>query len=441
MKKLLMLSRYFAPQNEIGAVRPTKLAKYLQLENGFSVSVLTCEDDFALRDSLLEADARVLSEVIQVSDGPLTRALKRFFQERSAKKAAKVPAGGGAAVTLVKESPSLAERLMANLNFIQEWLRNREYSRRLYKEIKPRLGEFDALWSTYSPIGCHLAALCCKRARRELFWIADYRDQPYRKKPGLLSEKIQSAANSRAVLKNADLITCASPGIPADMGWSGDKIQIMTNGFDADDFPKGTREPLEKLTITYTGGFYVEWQDPGELLRALRELADEGEVSLEKVEICYAGKEGAVLAKRAADYGLKGIVRDLGPLDRAESTALQARSALLFLVAVNMKSERSGMLTGKFLEYMGAGRPIVACIKGELENSIVKRYIDEGALGFCCEEAAGDASFTGLKRWLKAQYESVLKTGEPVFEPDRDFVESFNYKSLAKRLAAYFEKT
>ena len=39
VKTILLISYYFAPQNAIGAVRPTKLAKYLT-RMGYEVTVL-----------------------------------------------------------------------------------------------------------------------------------------------------------------------------------------------------------------------------------------------------------------------------------------------------------------------------------------------------------------------------------------------------------------
>ena len=76
-KRILLISYYFAPQNVIGAIRPTKLAKYLT-RMGYEVTVLCGKGIGALRDPLLAADLAELADVQVIRE----RSLFRWWKER-----------------------------------------------------------------------------------------------------------------------------------------------------------------------------------------------------------------------------------------------------------------------------------------------------------------------------------------------------------------------
>ena len=88
-KRILIISYYFAPQNAIGAVRPTKLAKYLA-RMGHEVTVLCGPGMNGRRDPTLERDLRELKDVRVIREwNPL--------RSRQARAAGVVPAGGAGA--------------------------------------------------------------------------------------------------------------------------------------------------------------------------------------------------------------------------------------------------------------------------------------------------------------------------------------------------------
>ena len=67
-KRILIISYFFAPQNAMGAVRPTKLAKYLS-RMGHEVTVLCGPGMNDRRDPTLARDLAALREVHVIRSG------------------------------------------------------------------------------------------------------------------------------------------------------------------------------------------------------------------------------------------------------------------------------------------------------------------------------------------------------------------------------------
>ena len=64
MKKLLIISYFFAPAAKIGAVRWTKLAKYLNATGKYDIDIITGDYECA-EDKLLAADLDKVGNVIR----------------------------------------------------------------------------------------------------------------------------------------------------------------------------------------------------------------------------------------------------------------------------------------------------------------------------------------------------------------------------------------
>ena len=82
-KRILIISYYFAPQNAIGAVRPTKLAKYLT-RMGHEVTVLCGPGMNDRRDPTLERDLGELADVRVIHEWNPLRTYKARKATRTA---------------------------------------------------------------------------------------------------------------------------------------------------------------------------------------------------------------------------------------------------------------------------------------------------------------------------------------------------------------------
>ncbi|MEH7255748.1 hypothetical protein V7111_26940, partial [Neobacillus niacini] len=79
MKKILIVSYLFAPENAIGAIRPTKIAKFLS-EKAYDITVITSSNKLK-HDSMLEKDLSKLKKVIEVDHSEFYT--KRFIKRIS----------------------------------------------------------------------------------------------------------------------------------------------------------------------------------------------------------------------------------------------------------------------------------------------------------------------------------------------------------------------
>ena len=84
------------------------------------------------------------------------------------------------------------------------------------------------------------------------------------------------------------------------------------------------------------------------------------------------------------------------------------KSAHLLIVATWNNIEGSGILPGKFLEYLMFDARILGIVSGECCNSELKQRIDETNIGYCYEEGRGESN-EELIRFLRNELENYTQ--------------------------------
>ncbi|MFH1880951.1 MAG: hypothetical protein ABIK64_09160, partial [Bacillota bacterium] len=161
-KRILLVSHCFAPQNKIGAVRPTKLAKYL-LRMGYEVTVLCGKDLSTVIDPLLMRDLDQLTDVHVVRE----KSLLRWWKERSQ------PAPADSHPVKKREGAEKAHPLMNALYLYLADRADAAFGRACIREAKRMGRTFDVVLSTYGPPSVHTVARKVKRLGLAKRWIAD----------------------------------------------------------------------------------------------------------------------------------------------------------------------------------------------------------------------------------------------------------------------------
>lgn len=237
-----------------------------------------------------------------------------------------------------------------------------------YLKVHP---EIDTIISTGPPHSMHLIARKLKK-RHNIKWIADFRD-PWTDidfYQDLLPGKWADAKHKRlekSVLTEADkVVTVSSACADGLEELVQRKVEVITNGFIFPEFDAKKVELDKKFSIAHYGSMpfarnpLVVWKALAELILTIPELS-------KHLEIKLIGPVDFKIIESLREYGLSEFVISIPSVSHAVSLEMQRKTQILLLVANNTGNVK-GILTGKFFEYLGAKRPILAI--GEEESDL-----------------------------------------------------------------------
>lgn len=443
MKHILIVSYFFAPQNQIGAVRPTKLAKYLT-RMGYRVTVLCGHAPGALADPLLSRDLAELADVRVIRERSLMRWWKERGERRTAPRPAPTPFQPPAPTPAQTPAPPRKSagtgRLHHLLDVLYRWLlwrADKAFANACVRALRKRGEHFDVVLSSYGPASVHTVANRLKRLRIADKWIADFRDEaaaPFRWQRSWLARYL------RAIKAQADAVTAVSGGVAQVMGLT-NETAVIPNGFDSDDAAHLPAPALDAgfLHVAYCGQLYRAQRDLRPVFAAVAALRAQNEPLAARVRFHYAGRQGADFIAQAATYGLAGAVVDHGMLTREGSLALQRAADALLAATWNTRTQQ-GVVTGKLLEYFMADKPVLCCVSGDVPHSEAAALIRRTGAGVAHEQALGEQDNAPLAayvlRLLRARF-----AGDPSpYAPNRAEIAAYDYRRTAERMAAVVER-
>lgn len=388
--KILIISAFFPPQNSIASLRPYSWAKYWS-RAGHEVTVLTTEKKPSAADSPMPYDGfRVIELPI-----PGMATLRRLVGSAS------VADGVMHAKSDAPTQMSLKQKLRARITKWQK-LYGFAYGCRMpdpmdmwgrvaYKAVSGEL--WDLVVSSAGPYSVHAPAYRLRKNGHAKKWIADWRDlwTDNHTFPGLpLLRPLERWLESRWCQAADALTTVSEPLAETLRAKYGDKVEVIYNGFDPEDYqqlPPESAFPDDGIfRIVYTGSIYAGKQDPSPLFKAIYNLQNAGKISSKKLQVIFCGNNANVidLARREK---VSDMIQYLGFLPRKHALHMQRDAdALLFLEFYSPGVK--GVLTGKLFEYIFAGPPIISiglsndhCASAILEvydkNKIFLNHVDE----------------------------------------------------------------
>ena len=222
--------------------------------------------------------------------------------------------------------------------------------------------KIEHLITTSPPHSTQLIGLKLKKRYPEIKWIADLRD-PWTDiyyysmfYHTCIASSIDRKLEKK-VLINADRIITVGKSLKelfsAKSEGLADKISVITNGFDEDDFKGLEKTTPEDFTISYIGTLSEAYPLDG-FLKALSSLRNHGtKVNLKFIGSVSQGRKDLIHSIISAED-----VQFISYVDHSSAIKYMNESSALLLIIPNHSSNKS-ILTGKLFEYIASGKPII----------------------------------------------------------------------------------
>ncbi|HLN20679.1 MAG TPA: glycosyltransferase [Bacteroidales bacterium] len=419
MMKILIITYYWPPSGGAGVQRWLKFARYLP-EYGIEPVILTVDPEYATFpaiDLTLEKD---MPEIVKVYK---TKASDYYSLLGKNKKG--IPSAGFANNPNSSFKGKIQRFIRGNF-FIPD--PRKGWNKYAIKKASELIREFGIknVITTSPPHSSQLIGLKLKQRFPDINWIADFRDpwtdiyyydQFY---PTPVSKFIDRRYE-KMVIRNCDSLITVGPSLKNSLAHktrgSSEKINVITNGYDENDFTGDVEKTSNKLLITYTGTLSDMYPMTG-FLSSIRELEQKGYDYL----LRFIGS-----VHDARKLGLKSAVKNVQFFDYADhQTAIRyMRESTVLLLIIPLHPGNRSILTGKLFEYLATGNPVlclgpvdgdVAEILRETGNGQVFSYNDTPGIVDFLERSAKKpenrpAPSEYNRNYLTGKIVKLLKTG------------------------------
>lgn len=435
MKRLLVITTAFAPENAIGAIRLSKLTKYLFSLNWDITVIAPKLTDNMKVDETLDCEEIRRIRIIRVP-------YSKFFNDTYYRKRDKL---SGISHKLSADSNrskiSAVKAIIARFaKSIYTSARNADWKKQVFKYMKSHLKQqnYDIVISSYPSKSAHFAAMYAYKKRIAKNWIADFQDPMIYESLNSKFEYKLNEISQKKICTTASIITYVTKNMILKLSKdfsNKEKFHYLPLGFDEDDFDLAgsKRIPESKyLQISYVGSLYGGLRNFSILFKIISELNNEGRIELDKIRIKYAGRDFSVLYGQAERFGVQEILEDAGYLSRKESIALQAHSDIILVSTWNTENEL-GIIPGKLYECFLLKKPIIAIVNGTKPDSELKEMVNASRLGIAVETMLNNQEEL-LKDFLVNQYNRAIKGVKYTTNINEKYLKSFSYKSIAEEL-------
>ncbi|MFA4824273.1 MAG: glycosyltransferase [Methanoregula sp.] len=420
MKNVLIITYFFPPDVEVGAVRPYGFTKYLPLF-GWNPIILTSSYNNP-SDSDLQIFYTPKSDIVNF--------FLKFLGFNS----------------YVNFENSITRHKSMNINFViinffkiivsvicypdpqKYWLNN---ATAMGDNICNKY-KIDVIMSTSPPETCHLVANRLVK-KHNLFWIVDFRDlwtqnhyYPYSQFRKVFERKLEIKT-----LNGADVITTVSQPLADKLSTlhKNKPVYSIPNGFDPDMMNPGTViDP--KFRIVYTGKLYDGKRDPVLLFLAVSSLCHECKIERQNVQIDFYGHREKWLQTEVERYHLQDTVTFHGHVPREIAIDEQRKAQILLHLTWNNLAEK-GVYTGKLFDYLAARRPILSM--GLTDGGVVKELLDQTQAGVHVSNEEE------LKKYLMKAYREYKETGLVQYQGIDAEVMKYSHKEMARKLVEVLE--
>jgi glycosyltransferase involved in cell wall biosynthesis len=358
VKKVLIITYYWPPTGGAGVQRWLKFSKYFRQFGWEPIIYTPSNPDFPINDETLLKD---IPKDLTVLKTQITEPYDIYRKIMRKKKTETVNQGF---LSEGKENTLMQSAMI--------WVRGNFFipdARKFW--IKPSItflskyikeNPIDAIISTGPPHSMHLIAMGLKQAFN-IPWIADFRD-PWTQIDFYSQLKLSSFADNKhkklehQVLTQADKVVTISASCGKDLEkLGGRKVDVITNGFDTDDFKLDSDLKLLDGFLFHHIGALNKDRNPYTLWKVLGDLCKEISDFKKELIIKFTGKTDAIAFASLKQNDILDNAQKTDYLTHSEVVKLMVQSPVL-LLALNNTPNNAGVLSGKLFEYLAAKRPI-----------------------------------------------------------------------------------
>jgi glycosyltransferase involved in cell wall biosynthesis len=432
-KRVLIVAHDFPPYRTSGVYRMTGLTKYL-FPLGWTPSVLAAETHGGAQDPSLLRRLPAQIEVIRAVaprlalwEEPAARALKTM--------GALSPHNNGHRQRNGDDWLRKAgEFLRSCIYFPDETVAWVPFA--FAKAIQMhRRRPFEVIYSSGPPRSSAMLGFLLRSALG-IPWVLEFRD-PWYPSARPLRRRFEARLQS-LLLRHADAVVVVTDGHARDLqnawGVPAEKLSVIRNGFDEDDFRDGQEAetgglPREYFHLSHFGTIYEG--NSGNFFPALRELATERPDLTRRLRVNIIGYPDQEVSRHVNDPRLKPLVHMQGFVPHKEAhRIMRASDCLLLFLGDPLFCKMA--ISGKTYEYLRMGRPILAVA----HEGGVKQLIEEANAGWVVHPQDTE----GVKRALKAFLTNRFENRSPPHPARPEFVAQFRYDRLAERLTGIFDR-
>lgn len=371
MKKVLIITYYWPPSGGSGVQRWLKFVKYFR-EFGIEPIVLTVDPSFS---AFPVHDYTLLDEIPQGIEIHTTQAKSPFnFYKKVRNK--DIPQAGFAGEKNTGFLDKLFRFIRGNFFIPDARIGWNKFAIQKAKELI-ELNKIDCIITTSPPHSTQLIGLELKKMFK-LLWLSDLRDpwtEIYYNKE-LFRTTIAKKKDYRfeqECLKKADKVIVVSEDIKRHFGANRDeildKIHVIPNGFDEDDFlkiksfklrdkselesGKLISENLTSKIISYVGNLSKQYPIEGFLEAFSEILENDSNWELQFVGNCHSGVKTIV-----NKLNISKSVTFIPYVNHTDAIDYMSKARVLLLIIPEIENNK-GILTGKLFEYLATGNPIL----------------------------------------------------------------------------------
>ena len=370
-KKVLMIASHFPPGGGPGTKRILQFIKYL-VRLGWEPHVITHNNFFH------GYDAKSLDLVPETAKVHRTQSFEQLARGNTLNRAGKPGNGGNGSKpkTKTRQKANLFKAIKHFLGVIDTGILWVPFV--IMRALKLQFKEgFDVIFVTGPPFSSFLSAYMVSRISGKPL-VLDFRDAWVANPENRNGSKFGLLVNGfleGAIVKRSKFAIANTDGVLEDfisrypLAFR-NKFTVITNGYDREDLqfnvPGKPMLDRSKFNIVHTGTLR-NFRSPRNLLMAIKELCNEGNVDKKSIKVHFVGllgkfNDGCTLRDYIEDFNLSDVVEQVGFVSRNDAFRYNFEADVLLLIIGIIPREKLQTygLSGKVYDYMLAQKPILS---------------------------------------------------------------------------------